>query len=206
MQATRSWLTERRAKKLLRLYLAWPGRFDADDRVVEAQGFYTWLKDGYGSLEVVSAMSGVQDAAEFLDCNPEVIEAGKFLKPAQTTLAGDSVRKEERVRTTTQIILSVYDCAEDPSLIGYTTKGIVIDVTSNGLGVELDRSLPVQSIVNMTVAPAGLPITIFRMTGEVRWLEESGRMFQVGIKLFEIEEADRWREEFSLRFTSAHGI
>ena len=42
-EAATNWLTGPRAKKLLRLYLAWPNRFEAEPEE-EAREFFSWLK------------------------------------------------------------------------------------------------------------------------------------------------------------------
>lgn len=192
------WLTGPRAKKMLRLYLAWPSRFVAEPSD-EPVLFYKWLKDNYGELTVVSSLSGPADVEAFLSSNPEVIEAAKFLKPADSG-SGQDIRKERRVRITTHVFLGVFECASDLSMIGHAQKGIAFDVTPTGLGVEIAEPLPNKTILNVTVAPAGFPIVLYKMTGEIRWARETLGRHQIGIKLFQVDDADRWHQDFDKRF------
>lgn len=196
-------MTELRLKKLLRLYLAWPLRFSADPSE-EAVLFHGWLKKHYAELSVVKTLNS-DDVSVFLSVNPEVIEAATFLKPACGN-ANDSARQEKRVTTKTNVFAGIYECCADPSMIGCTFKGSVFDVTPNGIGIEVTEPIPNQSIISMTVATANTPITLYRMTGEVRWIRETGDCCRLGIKIFDIEEADRWRSEFDARFLSSSHV
>ena len=79
----------------------------------------------------------------------------------------------------------------------------MVDVTPQGLGIEVTEFVPAHSILNLTVAPAGYPIVLYRVSGEVRWtIEESGR-YQLGVKILEVEDAAKWRDDFEERFTFA---
>lgn len=196
------WLTGPRARKLLRLYLAWPMRFEATPEVEGGQ-FYDWLKKNYGTMSVVRALHSKDDVETFLSFNPEVIEAAKFLKPSESS--GDQeVRREERVRTSTHAFLGIYDCRSNPAMIGQSMKGSVFDVTPNGIGVELLEDIPGDAILSMTIAPAGYPIALYRITGEVRWKKREIGRHQIGIKMFDVEEAQRWKRDFDTRFRMAH--
>lgn len=183
---------------MLRLYLAWPNRFETDP-VDEPQLFFEWLQDNYGEMGVVSSLKSPSDVAAFLSSNPEVIEAAKFLKPSDSD-GGQDVRREKRVRITTHVFIGVFECSSDLSLIGHAQKGIAFDVTPTGLGVEISEPLPTKTILNVTVAPAGFPIVLYKMTGEVRWARETLGRHQIGIKLFSVDDADRWQEDFDRRF------
>ena len=200
-QADTNWLTGPNAKKLLRLYLAWPKRFDADPEA-EAQLFFDWLKSNYDELTVVAALQSVADVETFLSSNPEVIEAAKFLKPAEANVSKD-IRRARRVRITTNVFLGVFECESNSSLSGHTLKGSAFDVTPDGLGVEIEEPLPKDTILNITVAPAGYPIVLYRMTGEIRWVSDAGGRYHIGIKLFEVDDADRWQNDFDERFAAA---
>ena len=187
---------------MLRLYLAWPHRFEAEPET-EARLFHSWLKENYGDISVVSSINCDDDVAEFLSCNPEVIEAAKFLKPSQASTEGE-VRTQRRISTSTYVFVGVYDCDAEPSLIGQSLKGNVIDVTPKGLGIEVTEAIPKGAILNMTVAPAGTPVVLYRITGEVRWVKLVDNRYQLGIKMFEMDEAERWQKDFDTRFQIAH--
>lgn len=196
-----NWFTGPNARKVLRLYLAWPKRFGADPET-EAEAFYRWLKQNYGEMTVVNAIRKPRDIEAFLTSNPEVIEAAKFLKPG-TTKTGTQIRRKKRVRISTQAFLGVYECEPDPSLIGHAIKGNAFDVTPDGLGVETEEPLPVSAILNITVAPAGYPLVLYRMTGEVRWVSDDVGPYQLGLKLFGVDDADRWQADFDKRFQTS---
>lgn len=190
--------TGNQARKILRLYLAWPCRFDADpDR--EPELFYAWLKDNYGELTVVSDLQDSESIRTFLTSNPEVIEAAKFLKPVQGKLDSD-VRQSRRVRVNTHVFLGIYECKSDPSMIGETLKAVAFDVTRNGLGIEAEQSIPTDTILNVTVAPAGYPIRLYNLTGEVRWASHQADRWQLGLQLFDVEDLERWQADFDQRF------
>ena len=190
------------ARKLLRLYLSWPKRFQAEEEE-EARLFHGWLQENYQFMRFVSVL-GVADVQEFLAVNPRVIEAAKFLKPAEHKPEG--FRLEKRITTATKAFLSVYDCAKKAALIGQTLKGTVTDVTSNGLGIEVVEGLPEGSIINLTVAPSGYPIRLYRLTGEVRWLELDDGLYQIGVQILDMDDAGTWRSDFIQRFKGSEYV
>lgn len=196
-EAASNSLTGSRAKKLLRLYLAWPHRFEADPET-EARQFFKWLKENYADVSVISSLTHERDVAAFLSCSPEIIEAARFLKPSPAVEKG--MRRDRRISTNTHVLIGIYDCSADSSLIGHNLRGLVVDVTPNGIGVEVTEPLPDGAILNMTVASAGHPIVLYRVTGEVRWVSGVDDRYQVGIKLFDVDEASRWRNDFDARF------
>ena len=199
MEPVTNWLTGPRARKLLRLYLAWPNRFNADPET-EGRQFFCWLKSNYGNLPVVESVRSVGDVALFLSCNPEVIEAAKFLKPNEGS-ADSEGRRERRVSTSTYVFAGVFDCPMEPHLIGTSVKGIAVDVTPGGLCIEVNEDIPAHSILNMTVAPAGYPIVLYRISAEVRWTRsETSHRYQLGTRILDCDEASRWRDEFDQRF------
>lgn len=189
--------TTNQARKILRLYLAWPSRFDAEPDQ-EAELFYSWLKTNYAELSVVNDMNNSEDIRTFLQSNPEVIEAAKYLKPNQSVVSGD-VRQTKRVRVNTHVFLSIYECP-DPLMIGETLKGVAFDVTPDGLGIETEKQVPVNTILNVTVAPASHPIRLYNLTGEVRWNNNGTGRWQLGLQLFAVEDLELWQSDFELRF------
>ncbi len=199
-EASNDWLNGARAKKLLRLYLAWPSRFSATQDT-EAQLFLAWLQENYGDLSIVRGIRGEADIQDFLSQNPEIIEAARFLKPADGGVEG-SARRERRIRTSTHVFLSIYESRQAPDLIGHTIKGSVLDVTRSGLGVLLPEPISIDTIINMTVAPTGYPIVLYRLTGQVKWVEGGGDLYQAGVHILDVDEAERWRADFESRFDS----
>ncbi len=198
--AASSFINGPRARKLLRLYLAWPHRFEADPEE-EARLFYLWLKENYSDFSMISALRSETEIAEFLNHSPEIIEAAKYLKPREGN--AEALRREKRISTNTHVLIGVYECSSDTSWIGHTVRGSVMDVTPNGIGIELPEPLPGDAILTMTVASAGHPIVLYRVTGEVRWVSGVNDRYLVGVRLFDVDDAMRWRSDFDKRFRSS---
>ena len=188
------------ARKLLRLYLSWPNRFEVREDE-EARLFHKWLQHNYGCMRFVDVLSQT-DISDFLALNPRVIEAAKFLKPSERH--SDGVRRETRINTATKVFISVYECEKKSSLIGHTCKGLATDVTSTGLGIEVGGALPQETIINLTAAPPRLPIKLYRLTGEVRWSENvDGGLYQIGVKVLDMDDAETWKTDFVRKFEGA---
>ena len=127
------------------------------------------------------------------------VTSTKFLKPSEAAGDGD-VRRETRIRTSTVVYMGIFGCPIEPKLTGASMKGIATDVTSCGLCIETRELVPAHSLLSLTVAPAGYPIMLYRLTGEVRWTQEDCGAFQLGVRLLDADEYDRWRVDFETRF------
>lgn len=189
-------LTVNDTTSLIRLYLNWPERTEQYED--EAGKFNRWLQENYGQLSVVRKCQSVDIIEAFLQNNAEVVDACRYLKVEKNSPG--NLRQDQRFSMVARVFLVVFDCDDNPSLVGSALRGLVVDVSNSGIGLELETALPADSMVNVTVVPPGTPLSLFHLTAQVRWCISRGDRFQTGIKFFEIEDYDRWQDEFVTRF------
>lgn len=192
-------ISQERTAKLLRFYLHWPMRYDDIDVSQEAELFYNWLKESYADLAIVQTLKDKSSIELFFKENRDVIAVSKQLKPARATDI-DSMRRETRITTSTQVFLVVAASETDSALAGVSLRGTALDITIQGMRVQLPQSVPAGSIVNMTVAPVGFPIVLFNLTGEIRWLSSNEDNHQIGIKIQSSDDFEKWADEFPKRY------
>ena len=180
---------------LMRLYLDWPEHIEQGGDV-EAEQFYSWLGNELDDSDLEEITGGLNGVRQFLDENSEVIHAGRYLKNADAH-RGDNIREDERIPTSTQVFVVIYDCAKDPSLEGTSLRGMMMDMARNGMRLESKMEIPVGSIVSMTVAHHGTPVTFSHLTGEVRWVSHTTETNHIGVVIFNIEDYKKWRDHFS---------
>lgn len=185
--------------KLLRFYLHWPQRYDDIGDSTEAELFYDWLKETYPDLAIVQSLKNKSYVEQFFSENKEVIAVSKELKPARQT-EFDSMRKETRISTSTQVFIVIASSDGDSDLTGISLRGTALDITIQGMRVQLPKPIPAGSIVNMTVAPVGFPIVLFNLVGEIRWQSSNEDNHQVGIKIQDTDDFDKWADEFPKRY------
>lgn len=180
---------------LMRLYLDWPEHVEQGGDV-EAERFYEWLGNELdnGTLEEIT--SGLDGVNEFLQLNSDVIYAGRYLKNTDVH-KGEDVREDERIPTSTQVFVVIYDCDKDQSLEGTSFRGMMMDMAKNGMRLESKTEVPVGTIVSMTVAHNETPITFSHLTGEVRWVSHAAETNHIGVVIFNIEDYQKWRDYFS---------
>lgn len=192
-------ISQESVTKLLRFYLHWPQRYDDTGDNTEAELFYDWLKETYPDLAIVQSLKDKSFVEQFFSENKEVIAVSKELKPARQT-EFETMRKETRISTSTQVFIVVASGDGDSDLTGVSLRGTALDITIQGMRVQLPKSVPAGSIVNMTVAPVGFPIVLFNLIGEIRWQSSNEGNHQVGIKIQDTEDFDKWAEEFPKRY------
>ncbi len=183
--------------RLLRLYLSWPVHTSED----EAREFYDWLENELDEKSLAEITGGVEGVELFLKTNSGVIAAGKEIKSAGS-VGHNNVRDEERISTNTPVFVVIYDCDKAPSLEGTSLNGMMMDMASNGMRLESEFAIPEGSIVTMTVV-SGSPITLYHLTGEVRWVSHTKKINQTGISIFNIEDYKMWRKRFESSFGQA---
>lgn len=181
--------------RLLRLYLSWPERLDEIEDA-EAQSFYNWLVAKLDDLSLAETTGGLEGVKQFIIAHLDVIHAAWHSRP----VSSDNERKEQRIPTSTQVFVVIYDCASDPSLEGASLLGIMMDMGRNGMHLESNVEIPAGSIVNLTVVHTGSPDTLYHLTGEVRWLSYSAETKHMGIMIFNFEDYQRWYTDYSLTF------
>ena len=186
--------------RLLRLYLTWPVHSDqpADS---EAREFYDWLAEELDEGALAEITGGVGGVVKFLKANPDVISAGKQAKTAGSEKLRNA-REEQRISTVSPVFVVVYDCEKAPLLEGTSLNGMMMDMASNGMRLESDVAVPAGSIVTMTVV-SDSPVTLYHLTGEVRWISHSNEINQIGISIFDMEDYDLWQKHFGASFLQA---
>ena len=180
---------------LLRLYLDWPEHV-LQPGDAEAERFYRWLRSELDDAVLAEITSGLDGIKQFLKDNSDVVYAGRKLKKVEAHEAND-VREDERIPTSTQVFVVIYDCAKDQSLEGTSLRGMMMDMARNGMRLESKKPIPVGSIVSLTVAHTGTPVTFSHLTGEVRWISHSEETNHIGIVIFKFEDYEKWRDHFS---------
>ena len=193
-------LTIDQTARLLRMYLTWPVHTDQPTDA-EAQEFYDWLAGELDEDALAEITGGVDGVVQFLKANPDVISAGKQVKSADTENLRNS-REEQRISTVTPVFVVVYDCEKAPLLEGSSLNGMMMDMASNGMRLESEVAIPAGSIVTMTVV-SGSPVTLYHLTGEVRWISHTNEINQIGISIFNMEDYLLWQKHFGSSFGQA---
>ncbi len=180
---------------LMRLYLDWP-EYVEQTGDVEAERFYEWLGNELDDLVLVEITGGLNGIKQFLKDNSDVVYAGRNLKKTETHNA-NNVLEDKRIPTSTQVFVVIHDCNKDQSLEGTSLRGMMMDMTRNGMRMESKMAIPVGSIISMTVAHTGTPLTFSHLTGEVHWISHAEETNHIGIVIFKIEDYEKWRSHFS---------
>lgn len=175
--------------RLLRHFLAWPATDNPG-----AQEFYDWLESELDGDSFAELTDGVESIEKFLEAHATVITAGRRLKYSDLGSREEN-REEERVSAITPVFIVIYDCVEAPSLEGESFSGLMMDMARNGMRLEANIVVPVNSIVTMTVAP-GNPVTLYHLTGEVRWTSQTDENSQIGLSIYHIEDYEKWLQHF----------
>ena len=189
-------LTLDQLSRLLRLYLDWPEKSTKDDGE-EANLFYLWLTDVLDREELAEVTGGLEGVRHFINNNPNVLFRARYLKERDTAVE-DNLREEVRISLDTQLFFLIYHCAADPSLEGTIQRGIMLDMAQNGMRVETSIAVPARTIVSMTVAQTDSNLTLYNLTGEVRWLLENDESNHLGISIFDVEDHERWQDYYKV--------
>jgi hypothetical protein len=194
-----SQLTVDQTTQLLRLYLSWPELVE-QKKNEEAKHFYEWLGTQLDESALKDITGGVKGIKQFLKENRDVLGAGRHFKHSDAAYSNNS-REEERIPTSTQVFVVIYDCDKDPKLEGVSLKAMMMDMGKNGMRLESKDAIPAGTIVTMTVAQTGTPLRLFHLTGEVRWISEAHETSHMGMAIFNIEDYEDWRNYFSSSFS-----
>jgi hypothetical protein len=181
---------------LLRLYLDWPEQVNKspDD---EANEFYIWLQSQFSEEELPDVTGGLDGLKYFIHSNMDVIPAARFLK-GNGAISRNSGRQDARIAINTQVFALVYDCTQDPSLEGKVFRGIMMDMARNGVRLEATLAVPAGSILSMTVAQTGTAVSLYHLTGEIRWQSTTPNASHLGISIFDIEDYQKWQDFYAL--------
>jgi hypothetical protein len=184
---------------LLRLYMDWPHHIDTNEDA-EANEFYMWLASELDEAELQDITGGLGGVKSFIKSNPDVIPTARYLKNKGDARPRD-VREEARIAINTQVFVLIYDCNKDPELEGRIVRGMMMDMARNGMRLETKLPIPPGTILSMTVAQTGSSITLYHLTGEVRWLSEGSDSNNIGISIFNIEDFRSWEDFYETSTT-----
>ena len=178
-----SFLSE--SNKLLRLYQVWPHRGQYDSIADESDAFFGWLAREQGSLAVVQKLKGADEVQKFLELNRHLL--------------GNNTAGRMEQRFTANIATLVSPMGETlPTSV--TSRCQAIDVGLHGIRLISESYLLDMTKVLLNLAPASLPVSIYRLEGETVWTGSSDEGFLIGVKLIETEDFERWCADFETRF------
>lgn len=176
-----------RGREVLLLFLNWPGR--TDRLPDEARRFHEWLLEHYAGLHVVQYYCSEASLAAFFASNAEIIDACRDLKPQS---GSHGARRAQRVSMIGQAIAFVFDCAANHAIVGSSMRGYIADLSATGVRVEVSGPLPQDTLLSLTLIPPGLPVTLYNLSGVVRWSREADRGHSLGLELFDTEDFQKW--------------
>ena len=90
-------------------------------------------------------------------------------------------RREERIEDS---VVRVFECIDDPKLVGETFACNVIDFSRSGVRLESTHALVPDTQLNITLG-IGKPISRFQLRGEILWTDISENVCYLGILLSE---------------------
>jgi len=112
-------------------------------------------------------------------------------------------RSEARVAHQIRFFVHVYQCPDEPNLVGTSMACEAVDFSPHGMQLRTDETLPPNSVINITIA-IGDGFAMYLLRGEVRWTREAVGEHRLGILLHEADDTDydKWVSSFSSIFGS----
>lgn len=111
-------------------------------------------------------------------------------------------RRHRRLKQKQRIFIQILESGGAPSLKGKTCYCSALDISANGLQIELDQEAPQGCVLDLWVEVAGRSGRFF-LSGEVRWcFQEEGRSkYIIGVELTEGASTDavEWADLISER-------
>ena len=106
-------------------------------------------------------------------------------------------RREARVDYNIRFFVHVHESDTDLDMVGQSLQCEAVDFSAHGMQFSTNRELSVKTLLNITIG-VGEPFSMFLLRGEVRWVRQSGDVFNMGILLQPAEETDlqRWVDNF----------
>jgi len=104
-------------------------------------------------------------------------------------------RRESRFICRERLFVQVVLCPEQPTLVGRTEAGRVVDVSAAGIHFYCELALPVETLVDIWVDVSSRPGKFF-LSGKVRWSDASTTASHgIGVQLEEGPATDisAWR-------------
>ena len=105
-------------------------------------------------------------------------------------------RKESRLDSSAEVLVLVEKSSEI-TLVGQSVACETVNLSSSGVGLLLDRFVPTNSIIKMTISIVDPPLLrAFDLTGEIRWVKEADEGCHTGIRFQQTGEFDSWKDGF----------
>ena len=112
-------------------------------------------------------------------------------------------RIESRLNKAVRVLIKIEECS-DLTMIGRTIHCETVNLSSNGIGICCETSLPEKTKVSITISTLDYPIALLDLLGETRWIQgnEDGRI--AGIWLEQSDPIDTWRNRLKNTGTYLH--
>lgn len=116
-------------------------------------------------------------------------------------------RISERYRHTDNIEIKVLFTSENPMILGKTIPARCIDVSKDGIRLELCKSLVKNSVLDIVIKLTGSSRRYF-LTGNIRWIHPVDRpgYYTMGLMLRDRADVhtdfEKWRKEFAVNFAA----
>lgn len=104
-------------------------------------------------------------------------------------LSSNDKRSEFRLKENVTIFVEICSAAHDNSSPANIIICHSLDVSANGILVEMDQAVAVGSILRLCVDIHGTEHAIY-LVGEAKWVEQQGSSYNVGFELYEAENTD----------------
>ena len=107
-------------------------------------------------------------------------------------------RAETRIEEKTTVFVEVASAEFDNSEPANVIICNSLDLSANGLQLEMDHEVPVGSILRLCAELHDGKQALY-LVGEVKWLKKSNGLFQIGFELYDAENTDitGWRQVMS---------
>jgi len=110
--------------------------------------------------------------------------------------APEQRRRLRRLPREEPIHIDILDCPMEPILRGTTVSGTTLDVSSRGLRFRLDREIPVDTTMRLSITIDGGPP--FELKGRVKWcratLDRHGSLLGVELDADNTSGFRRWQQ------------
>jgi len=113
-------------------------------------------------------------------------------------------RSEPRIELQVRFFFEVFECREDPDLVGTSIECEAVDFSSHGLQLRTGQEVPTETYLNITIG-VGEPFAMYLLRGEVRWVRSpSDDVYLMGVRIREAEGTDieKWIDQFDRTFNS----
>ena len=112
-------------------------------------------------------------------------------------------RSELRIDAQATILLEVMSASYDNSSPAKVIICNSLDISANGIQIELDDKIAVGSILRLGV-DLGRDIDTLYLVGEARWVHRDSEQYKVGFELYDAEGTDiaNWKQTIADRLNA----